>query len=94
MGVPVVNVRVVGVGVNHGLVLVFVFAPLRQMQPDADAYERSRHPHHDSETICRVFGIEVGLGQTDVEGHVLIGILLQQFWRSTWGLRPTKTSVF
>ena len=75
MGVPVVNVWVVGMGVNHRLVLVFV--PLRQMQPDAGAHERSRHPHQDSETICRVFGIEVGLGQTDVEGHVLIGILLQ-----------------
>ena len=77
MGVPVVNVRVVGVSVNYRLVLVFVFVPLRQMQPDADAHELSRHPHHDSETIGRIFGIEVGLGQTYVEGHVLIGILLQ-----------------
>ena len=49
--VPVVFVMDVQVVMLHRLVAVFVFVPLRQVQPDAHAHERRRHAEGDGESF-------------------------------------------
>ncbi len=52
-GVSVLVVFVVDVAVFmlHRLVFVFVFVPLRKVQPDAHAHERSRHAEENGESF-------------------------------------------
>jgi hypothetical protein len=47
----VVFVVDVAVFMLHRLVFVSVFVPLREMQPDADAHERSRHAKENGESL-------------------------------------------
>ena len=51
--VPMVFVVDVALVMLHWLVPVFVFVPLRQVQPDADAHERSRHAKEDGESFLK-----------------------------------------
>ena len=43
----------VAVFVLHRLVLVFVFVPLREVQPDADAHQRGRHSEENGESVLK-----------------------------------------
>ena len=52
-GVFMLVVFIMGVAVVmlHRLVLVFVFVPLRKVQPHADTHERSRHAKENGESF-------------------------------------------
>ena len=69
MFVLVVFVMDVAVFMLHRLVLVLVFVPLRKVQPDAHAHERSRHAEENRESFLedhqRQYGPDEG-GEREV----------------------------
>jgi uncharacterized membrane protein len=53
MFVLMVFIMDVAVFMLHRLVFVFMFVPLRQVQPDANAHERRRHGEENGESFLK-----------------------------------------